>query len=213
MFAMKKLIVAFACAVFSLGASAQFIGQGTLINVDEYEDVKIPVREGWQASAGASLGLIGHYEAYFNFGLSGGLGYNFTPQFYLGGGADLNLTTGTHFSLYANPRYYFSQRLTSWYIEGSLGFVLFGSKYEDEYNSDHFYKPSGLVLGGAVGYAVNKDFSVQFGLNVIGMKWMPDYMDSWESDGFGGQYALKAIYTFDLGKTFGRDVINKISKK
>ena len=46
---MKKLIVAFACAVFSLGASAQFIGQGTLINVNEYEDVKIPVREGCES--------------------------------------------------------------------------------------------------------------------------------------------------------------------
>lgn len=212
MSAMKKLIVAFACAVFSMGASAQFIGQGTLINVDEYEDVKIPVREGWQASAGASLGMIANYEAYFNLGLSGGLGYNFTPQFYLGGGADLNLTTGTHLSLYANPRYYFSQNLTSWYAEGVLGFVLLGGKFDDGYDVE-YYKPSGVVAGAAVGYALNKEFSVQLGLNVVGFKWKSEYMDHWVSDGFGVQYALKAIYTFDLGKTFGRDVINKISKK
>lgn len=212
MFAMKKLIVAFACAVFSLGASAQFIGQGTLINVNEYEDVKIPVREGWQASAGASLGAIGKYGVSSNVGLSGGLGYNFTPQFYLGGGADLNLTTGTHFSLYANPRYYFSQRLTSWYVDGTLGFVLFGSKVEDEYV---MYKYSGLVCGAAVGYAFNEKLAAQFGLNGIGSKWRSPYdsEDGWGFDDFGVQYVFKVLYTFDLGKTFGRDVINKISKK
>lgn len=209
---MKKLIVAFACAVFSLGASAQFMSQGTLINVNEYEDVKIPVREGWQASAGASLGLIGYDDAFFNFGLSGGLGYNFTPQFYLGGGADLNLTTGTHLSLYANPRYYFSQRLTSWYVDGTLGFVLFSGKVEREYD---IYKYSGLVWGAAVGYAVNEKLAAQFGLNGIGSKRRSPYDngDGWEFDDFGVQYVFKVLYTFDLGKTFGRDVINKISKK
>ena len=157
-------------------------------------------REGWQASAGGAVGFA--YDG-MAFLIDGELGKHISPKLYVGGGLSFKKFNGSSFGLYVSPRYYYSEKVNSFYVEASLGITLLGMKYYNErYGIDsswEYEKHRGATTGIAVGYVFNEQLSVELGLEYEHSDRYREYNreDIYSYNDFA--CLLKANYTFDLG--------------
>lgn len=181
------------------------------------------LREGWQGTVGGGVGL---FQSSMAFSVDGEFGKHITPKFYVGGGVAVNYNEAGALGLYISPRYYYSKKLNSFYVEASLGLTLLGVgkfdeyEYVSSYSKDCYYdKFAGPATGLAVGYVFNEKLSLEFGVNCFGSRY---YRESERTDGSIEKSVssfyyenlnclLKVNYTFDLGNNLS-EVRNKLKK-
>lgn len=196
---MKKV---FLSIIMTMSITCLFSQNTFFPNSEELSSMHSHEREGWQSSAGGAVGF--GYDG-MAFLIDGELGKHITPKFYVGGGLSFNKFDGASFGLYVSPRYYYSEKVNSFYVEASLGITLLGMKYNEyEYSSGSEYeKHRGATTGMAVGYVFNEQLSVELGVNLV-RNLMYECSDRYGEDiYFWDDFAclLKVNYAFDLGNS------------
>lgn len=98
------------------------------------------------------------------------LGKNIAPKLYLGGGLALNKADGTSIGVYLSPKYFFSEDISSFYIESSLGLTLLSTIFKPYWGGN--YKRTGCTTNLAVGYKYKGQYGVEIGTTLYKLKEM-----------------------------------------